>query len=113
MAETKQLHIIHLSDLHFGDDHRFMAPAPVSGGATIRPGYPSLVSKLQEDFKVPAPIEKLIICLTGDFASRAENIEEFERAEQFVRELAKSEIHGAVRGFQNIYMVPGNHDVDY
>jgi hypothetical protein len=55
--QTKQLHIIHLTDLHFGEDHRFMAPAPVSGASVIRPGFPSLLSKLKEDFDDPKPID--------------------------------------------------------
>jgi 3',5'-cyclic AMP phosphodiesterase CpdA len=110
---TRQLHIIHLTDLHFGNDHRFMAPAPVSGGPVHRPGYPSLLDKLTEDFKDPSEITNLIICLTGDFVTDAGNEVEFERAEQFVRGLAEADIHGSVRGMDNIFVVPGNHDVGY
>lgn len=110
---TRQLHIVHLSDLHFGNDHRFMAPAPVSGGAVLRPGFPSLLDKLKQDFAEPAPIENLIICLTGDFATNPENDFEFERAEQFVRGLAQTKIHGEVRGLNNIFLIPGNHDVQF
>ena len=110
---TRQLHIVHLSDLHFGDDHRFQSPALVSGGPVTRPGFPSLLDKLKQDFAEPAPIKNLIVCLTGDFATNPANEIEFERAEQFVKGLAGMEIHGAVRGIENIFMIPGNHDVSF
>jgi predicted phosphodiesterase len=111
--ETKQLHIIHLSDLHFGDDHRFLAPVPPSGGPAPHQGVPTLLSKLMEDFNDPPELENVIVCLTGDFVSEAKNFVEFQRSEEFVRGLAQVSIHGAVRGLKNIYMIPGNHDVDY
>jgi len=110
---TRQLHIVHLSDLHFGDDHRFQSPALVSGGPVIRPGFPSLLDKLKQDFAEPAPIENLIVCLTGDFATNPANDIEFERAEEFVKGLAGMKIHGAVRGIENIFLIPGNHDVSF
>jgi 3',5'-cyclic AMP phosphodiesterase CpdA len=111
--ETKQLHIIHLTDLHFGDDHRFMTPAPVSGAPVVRPGFPSLLDKLRQDFQEPSDVSKVIICLTGDFVTDARNPFEFERAAEFVRGLAGTKIHGSVPGMKNIFLVPGNHDVDY
>ncbi len=65
-----------------------------------------------EDVKDPAPIENLIICLTGDFATNPWNLAEFDRAEQFVVQLAQAPIHGQPRGLNNI-IIPGNHDVQY
>ena len=110
---VRQLHIIHLSDLHFGDDHRFNTPVMVDGDVQTRPGYPTLFQKLMEDFAEPTPIENLILCITGDFASNPTNFHEFERAAEFVNQLAKSTVHGKERGLGSIYMVPGNHDVNF
>lgn len=110
---VRQLHIIHLSDLHFGDDHRFNTPVMVGGDVPIRPGYPTLFEKLMEDFAKPSPIENLILCITGDFASNPSNFNEFERASEFVHQLAGANLHGKVRNLESIFMVPGNHDVNF
>jgi 3',5'-cyclic AMP phosphodiesterase CpdA len=110
---TRQLHIIHISDLHFGDDHRFLTPPTVTGDKPNRPGFPTLLAKLREDFADPVSVDNLIVCLTGDFATNPSNFIEFSRAEAFVKGLAAEEIHGRVRDLKNIYLVPGNHDVSF
>jgi hypothetical protein len=61
--ETTRLRVIHLTDWHFGDDHRFMTPAPVSGAPVIRPGFPSLLDKLTQDFQETSDISNVIVRL--------------------------------------------------
>ncbi len=108
---TRQLQIIHLSDLHFGDDHRFNVPPTISGDKPTRKGFPTLLEKLTEDLKSP-DVKNLLICITGDFAHTAD-YKEFMAAEKFVQGLRTSVVHGKVRGDGAIYITPGNHDVNY
>lgn len=108
---TRQLQIIHLSDLHFGSDHRFNVPPTVSGDKPARKDFPTLLDKLLEDLKSP-DVKNLLICITGDFAHTAE-YQEFIAAEKFVQGLRTSVVHGKVRGDKAIYITPGNHDVNY
>jgi 3',5'-cyclic AMP phosphodiesterase CpdA len=110
---TRQLHIIHLSDLHFGNDHRFMSPSTTTGDTPLRSGFPSLIDKLRQDFEDPPQLQNLVLCLTGDFATNPNNFIEFRRAEEFIKALAAAPIHGAVRGMNSIFLVPGNHDVSF
>lgn len=108
---TRQLQIIHLSDLHFGPDHRFSPPRTAMGDALKDQGVPTLLDKLLEDLQEP-PVADLLICLTGDFTTTAK-YDEFKQAEEFVRNLAAAKVHGAPRGLKNTFLVAGNHDVVY
>ncbi len=76
-----------------------------------RAGFPTLLTKLAEDMKEPET-DNLIFCLTGDFTTTA-SYDEYEDAERFVTGLAETPAHGAARGLKNIFVVPGNHDVNY
>src|ERR1700721_1073175 len=108
----RQLNIIHLSDLHFGSDHRFNVPPTIDGDTQTRKDYPTLLDKLGEDLLEPKDISNLIICITGDFAHTAD-YKEFQGAEEFIRKMSDRPIHGSVRGLRSIYIVPGNHDVGF
>jgi hypothetical protein len=90
-----------------------MTPPTTTGDKPVRPDFPKLLDKLIEDFGVPACVDNLILCLTGDFATNPNNFVEFARAEEFVRGLAAARIHGTVRGPNSIFLVPGNHDVSF
>ncbi|MFL6207832.1 MAG: metallophosphoesterase family protein [Pyrinomonadaceae bacterium] len=112
MQLARQLEIIHLSDIHFGDDHRFIPPQTPDGDRGSSEGMPKLLEKLQEDFAEKDPDCQVIVCITGDITTTA-SYEEFEEAEAFIRALADTNIYGRQRGIKSIFIVPGNHDVDY
>jgi 3',5'-cyclic AMP phosphodiesterase CpdA len=107
---TRQIHIVHLSDIHFGDRHTFNPELPASGGAVAVPGHPTVLQKLLEDLREPDPGCPVIVCITGDVATKASG-EEFARTEEFVRGLAEAAVYGKVRGLESIFLVAGNHDV--
>jgi 3',5'-cyclic AMP phosphodiesterase CpdA len=107
---TRQLVVIHLSDIHFGKFHRFRAGHAIGEGDLPSRGFPRLIDTLKKDFQgsdVGCPV---IVCITGDFAEIA-SPEEFREAEKFIKEVAKEEIFGCERGLENIFVVPGNHDL--
>jgi len=67
----RQLNIIHISDLHFGDKHRFQSPV---GPIEDRPpddGSPKLSVKFREDLSQMELHGPIILCASGDFADRA------------------------------------------
>jgi 3',5'-cyclic AMP phosphodiesterase CpdA len=109
---TKQLVIIHLSDLHFGRTHRFNPPKAPSGDIPARKGSPTLLEKLSEDLNLPSPNCPLIICATGDFAETGA-LNEFQHALEFLKGLGTTAIYGQPRGLSSIFAVAGNHDVSY
>jgi 3',5'-cyclic AMP phosphodiesterase CpdA len=112
MNETKQLYVIHLSDVHFGPGHRFNPPVSPSGDRPKDQSYPTLLTKLSEDWKGEDPGCPLIVCITGDFAQSA-SYDEFLQAERFVRDLSETPILGSRPNLQSIFIVPGNHDVNF
>lgn len=112
LPATRQLLIIHLSDVHFGKEHRFDPPSTPDGDTPKRAGYPQLLQKLVDDLQEPDPGCPVIICVTGDLATAA-TYGEFQEAEEFIRGLANAPILGRPRGIESIFLVPGNHDVEY
>ena len=109
---TRQIEIIHLSDIHFGEDHRFIPPLTSEGDRAAGAGIPKLLEKLQEDFEGPDTSCPVIFCITGDITTTA-SYDEFDQAESFINSLAQSRIFGCERGMKSILIVPGNHDVSY
>ena len=126
--ETRQLMIIHLSDVHFGHRHRFDPPPAPQGGIPGRAGYPTLLQKLREDLAI-SPVDvpyaapsggnyvagnasdtPVLVCITGDFAEAA-TIGEFRQAETFVEGLIAEPILGQPVTKDRLLIVPGNHDV--
>lgn len=111
ISETRQLAILHLSDIHFGEFHRFAANQAIGPGKLPQAGRGTLIESLRRDLAAtPDPNCSVIVCITGDFAERA-TTEEFRDAEKFIKELASEKIFGSVLGLQNIFIVPGNHDL--
>jgi 3',5'-cyclic AMP phosphodiesterase CpdA len=113
VPETRQLNIIHLSDIHFGEHHRFSQLQPIGPGKLPATGRPSLADTLLQDLRdVPDPKCPVIICITGDLAEKAIS-DEFREAERFIKDLADKPILGQPRTLNNIFIVPGNHDLAY
>jgi 3',5'-cyclic AMP phosphodiesterase CpdA len=109
---TKQVVIVHLSDLHFGKHHRFNPPPTTAGDIPVREGYPTLLEKLAQDLDQPDPKCPTLLCVTGDVAETGDP-KEFGDAELFLRELASVKVFGHERPLRDIFLVPGNHDVVY
>lgn len=109
---TRQLVIVHLSDLHFGRHHRFNPPPTTAGDIPVREGYPTLLEKLVEDLDLPDPKCPTLFCITGDVAETGDP-KEFGDAELFLQGLAKARVLGKTHLAQDIFIVPGNHDVVY
>ncbi|MDN3205593.1 metallophosphoesterase family protein [Algoriphagus sediminis] len=108
---TRQVNIIHLSDLHFGDTHRFKIPASTDGDVPLEKDYPTLIEKLSLDLNEIDHNCPTIICLTGDFVDTG-NVNEFALAEKFIKDLllVDSLKHLSMK---DVFVVPGNHDVNY
>ena len=58
MASWRQLSIVHLTDLHFGERHAFQPPLPPDGHPAVARGWPTLLQSLSKDWT------------TGTFADR-------------------------------------------
>jgi len=72
IPKTQQLAIIHLTDLHFGDFHRFSAGAAVGPGKKPEVGRGSLIETLRRNLgDEPDPGCPVVICITGDFAEKS------------------------------------------
>lgn len=112
MDLTRHLYIVHLSDIHFGSKHRFNPPISASGDSPKEENYPTLLSKLAEDLDGEHPDWPVIVCITGDLVETAV-VEEFQQAENLVRDLSNTLLLGKVRGADSIFLVPGNHDVRF
>lgn len=91
--------ILHLSDLHFGDDHGYVAPA--------KPPRVSLLDRLRE---VSESLSRQgrrigIVVVSGDLTSKGVG---FPAAEEFLDELR------AALGLtvEHFVITPGNHDID-
>ena len=96
--------IIHLSDLHFGDKHRFNPPKTPSGDRPARTGYPTALEKLTEDLNLEDPKCHVIFCLTGDFAEYGKT-SELGEAEAFIRGLCNVPTFGRKRGLDCMFFV--------
>ncbi len=104
--------IVHLSDVHFGEKHRFRPPRTAAGDEPDEGAFPSLLDKVGEDLAGADPGCPVCVCITGDIAQTG-SLDEYQEAETFIDGLAKLRILGKVRGLKSIYMVPGNHDVKF
>ena len=110
MDRTRQLLIVHLSDVHFGAKHRFNPPSATNGDCPQEDGYPSLADKLFQDLSGTDPQHPVLVCCTGDLVETA-SIEEYQAAEGLADDLTSRPIFGISRGLDSFFVVPGNHDV--
>jgi 3',5'-cyclic AMP phosphodiesterase CpdA len=111
-STTRQAVLIHISDVHFGSKHTFDPPQAVGGGSAPAAGRPSLLELLLKDLDRPDPGCPVLICVTGDLTT-INSQAEYRRAETFVQGLAGGQVFGQVRGTNSIFVIPGNHDVDF
>ena len=110
MSITRQLLIVHVSDIHFGEHHRFNPPATAKGDVPKDPDYPTLAGNLLQDLKGDDPGCPVILALSGDFA-QVGSFDEFARSERLVKALAEKPLLGRERGLDSVFCVAGNHDV--
>jgi 3',5'-cyclic AMP phosphodiesterase CpdA len=118
---VKQVRIVHLSDLHFGDHHRFRVPVTPSGDRAATHGRPRLLEMLQRDWESSAWQTKewehhaenpLIVAMTGDLTETCDP-RQFEEARQFILDLQTAPLLGTSITPDDIFVVPGNHDLNY
>nr|WP_249128192.1 metallophosphoesterase [Bradyrhizobium lablabi] len=107
---TRQLVVVHLSDVHFGDHHRFSPGKAVGAGNLPKAGHPTLADSLLRDLAVADPDCPVIVCITGDLVETG-TARELRHAADLIKQLAASDILGRPRGLENIFVVPGNHDL--
>ena len=107
-----RLTVVHLSDIHFGDTHAFNPVNGPEGHPTSAAGVPTCWDCLNTDLSNTVCDEPVAVAVTGDLVYRcSEN--QFLPAGQFLRNLATEPILGRLRGKERIFVVPGNHDIDY
>lgn len=130
-VDWRQFIIVHVSDLHFGEKHRFDPPAGDDGRRGPREGFPHLHESILNDlgtllrksgaegladpdaFASPAnaPI-RVVFALTGDFTETGAE-EEYDRAREFLSALRGATVFNWRIRSRDIFMVPGNHDVRF
>jgi 3',5'-cyclic AMP phosphodiesterase CpdA len=123
-VNPRQLTIIHLTDLHFGKNHRFNPP----GLSASRLGIPKLYQSILKDLAARSPEERAyltgstagsgsnkvrtVFALTGDFTQTGIR-DEFVEAEEMFDGLLETKVFGWQIRPRDIFMVPGNHDPQY
>jgi 3',5'-cyclic AMP phosphodiesterase CpdA len=115
-----QIGIIHLSDIHFGKRHRFWSEMTPGGDRGVAKGRVSLLDSLRADWETAEVKEVIghdgkcpvVIAVSGDLAEECRS-EEFDNALVFLEGLTVTPISGKRIPKENIFAVPGNHDVIY
>ena len=120
-GELPQIRIIHLSDIHFGSKHNCIHPDSTCSSE----GIPSLGKLIIDDLTDPSwayslwaiskednPDTPLSIAITGDLTERADS-NEFSQAHELLSMLSTNPIIDKTTSLENLFIVPGNHDVDY
>lgn len=110
MTTPSQVRVVHLSDIHFGRRHRFRAPLTPSGDESSREGYPTLLESLRKDWEGQKWGVPVVIAVTGDVAQDAK-ADEFAEARKFLDDLVASPVFGQTVTKDQLFLVPGNHDV--
>lgn len=104
---TKGKYILHLSDIHFGENHGFKNPL---GGKQDLIAKQELCDVILEDLRLQgiSTADIAIIIISGDLTWRA-NPHEFSNALDFLQKLKN------YFGLSNkqIIIVPGNHDIEW
>lgn len=116
-----QARIIHVSDLHFGETHRFQPDRTPDADRPSARGYRSLAQSIRADVESLAGQHRwlsahdscpLAVAVTGDLTNTA-SVAEFEQVKAFLGHLRGEAIAGAIVDESSMFVVPGNHDVIY
>jgi 3',5'-cyclic AMP phosphodiesterase CpdA len=127
-----QLAIVHLSDIHFGKPHRFQPEMTPSGDRAAPEGIPSLAESVLHDAcsrlhdlhkgkhdcslnglrSLRPESVRLAFALTGDLTESA-SYSEFQQAEDLVDVICKKSPVSEPLTADDIFVVPGNHDLIY
>lgn len=119
MSSFPQLHMLHISDLHFGRNHVCRPAEPDGAAAGVLPLKDLLLRDLaspewkkfdwaNRDSDVGSP--PFLLATTGDLTQQAD-YNEFNQAYDLLTGLARTPILGSEIGLRNVFVVPGNHDV--
>lgn len=100
-------YILHLSDLHFGDNHAYKNPLSVSSPTSKELMIDALVGDLADLGQEYVHGIGLVI-ISGDISWSA-NPHEFSNAIEFIGKLK----HELGVGSEHIIVVPGNHDIEW
>lgn len=116
---TRDLQIIHLSDIHFGDKHICNPFVPGSSSN----GLPKLHELILQDLNCEdvrsltefrrsskEPETPVVAAFSGDFTQRATE-DEYKQALEFTKGFVNESILGSTLILANTFVVPGNHDV--
>ncbi|KRQ02197.1 hypothetical protein AOQ72_07760 [Bradyrhizobium yuanmingense] len=118
MSKFPQVRILHISDIHFGSDH-FCQHSGSGANAGIPKLWELIANDLgstdwkefiwanQSDYDEPT---RLILVVSGDLAHTADP-KEFQSAYELIQNLIKNPILGTKVTLQDVFVVPGNHDV--
>ena len=91
-STSNQLTVLHLSDLHFGRDHRFSPSTTPAGDKASSKGITRLSQSLKSDLQQLAGHSgKIIVAITGDFTTTAEATE-FKKAKEFIHDFIGAEL---------------------
>ena len=93
-------HILHISDLHFGETHAFK-------NQNGKNDTEQLATHITRDLK-QNNFQPQCVVVSGDLTEKATS-EEFDEAEKFLRSLSKK----LNLEIKNFIFTPGNHDVDW
>lgn len=109
---ARHLQIVHLSDLHFGDHHRFRAAKAADGKVPREASAAELAELLATDLAGLDTDIPTIVCITGDLSNTAD-LSEFDDAERFLEKILSISNLAKRISKNEIFLVPGNHDVTY
>jgi hypothetical protein len=98
--------IVHLSDLHVGEQYRYRFTWP---GGQANPNEPSAGELLREDLKSLGMLGRVdAIVVSGDFVWGGTPTE-FRRAQGVVRDI----LNNIEVGLDKLAIIPGNHDIEW
>jgi 3',5'-cyclic AMP phosphodiesterase CpdA len=108
----RQLQIIHLSDIHFGDNNIFNPEHSIAGDIPATKRYPTLFEKLKEDLARWNYIDPTILAITGDLTENGD-FEDYDKCKTFINAIINDGFLGKNFKKDRVFVVPGNHDMLY
>ncbi|WP_437591073.1 metallophosphoesterase [Sorangium sp. So ce1000] len=108
----RAIHLVHLSDLHFGSSHYFsnLALSADNVPSADKPSFEKYFSDAIKSHSREAPLDLLVI--SGDLTQRA-MWDEFDAAGKCVKSILPLIKESASEPGRRLVMVPGNHDVNW